>query len=118
MAAPAQDAPAVLRVEQNGSVLLEIADSDGEVRDYLVEAAPPGFAVWAVTLRRLDGEGGPYRVERLPGRWSCDCRDSKFRARTEARSCKHKVAVRGVYELIRRLSVHVREPHHQEEAGR
>lgn len=104
MAAPTQDAPCVIRIDQNGSTVMEITDAEGEVHDYLVEYAPEGLGEWACVLRRLDGQGGPYRVARgVGGRWTCDCRDAKFRARKGGRLCKHRLAVQKDYARYQRL---------------
>lgn len=116
MAPPVQDAPALLKIDPSGAAVLSIVDHEGEEVDYLVEPAPPGFARWAVTLRRLDQRDGPYRVEMLaPGRWACDCGDSKFSARKQGRVCKHRVALRNLKRFIERLTSH---DHENEEESR
>lgn len=102
---PIQDAPALLKISQNGTVLLSIPDADGEEVEYLLELVPPGFAAWAVKLTRLDAKDGPYRVERVgPGIWTCTCRWSKFKARGAGANCKHKIALKGIAKLIERLT--------------
>lgn len=106
MAPPVQDAPAVLRIDPTtGAVTLSIVGADGLEVDYLVEAAPPGFGSWAVTLRRLDQKDGPYRVERsASGRWSCDCKWSKYVARKAGMRCKHLCSLRLVHAFVVRLA--------------
>ncbi len=108
MSQPVQDAPAVLKIAQNGTVLLSIPDADGAEIEYLMEPAPRGFSEWAVKLTRLDAKDGPYRVERVgPGIWTCTCRWTRFKAKFGR--CKHRVAVRCIHKLIERLTSHDRE---------
>lgn len=101
----ATDAPAVLLLDAAGGAVLQLTGADGEVRDYAVEPCPPGLDDWAVVLRRLDGQAGPYRVALSPaGAWRCSCADSIYRSRKERRPCKHAAAASAVRTLTRSLT--------------
>ena len=72
--------------------------------EYLPEtdAEAAGFGL---TLRRLDGAGGPYHVGRAPGRaWRCDCPAYRYRRGACAPyGCKHTQAARGLAGLMEKL---------------
>lgn len=99
----ATPAPA-LAADDRGILSLEIAGPDGEVHSYAIAPAPEGLDRWAVELTRLDGQGdSPYRIALDPrGRWNCDCTNARYRKRNTG-PCKHVVAVRGLYLLMRDL---------------
>ena len=45
-----------LTIDARG-IVVEIPDSKGELRSYEAKRSPDGFDTYAVTLRRLDGDG-------------------------------------------------------------
>lgn len=102
MASPDPDEPLV--IDDLGNV--HLPDHEGRVIVYSPEPAPQGLDDWAVLLRRIDGQAGPYRVARTPqGRWRCDCHDTKFgRPKRELRQCKHRYAAQKLWTLLRRLT--------------
>ncbi len=90
--------------------VLQIPDADGEPHDYLMAFSGEGPDAWACTLTRLDGEGeSPYRVAcTLRGSWTCECGDSRYRARKLARACKHVRTVANLYLTMKEWIDHAR----------
>ncbi len=89
-------------INQQG--LLEIDDAEGELHLYRCAVAPPGLALWAMRLTRLD-TGAEYRTRHLKDdRWDCECPAWKFRKRGTG-PCKHILALQGLRVLLRGLEV-------------
>lgn len=84
------ESAALMLLDAEGQLTLEMPDHKGRVIAYAAEVRPPGLDDFVVHLTRLDGEDGPYRIARCPaGLWRCDCKDAQFRAAKERRHCKH-----------------------------
>lgn len=83
-------------IDDRGIPTIGIADAAGEIRDYRIEAAPPGLSLWAVRLVRCD-TGAAYHVSTDgPLCWSCDCPAQTYRKRGNP-PCKHCEAARLLY---------------------
>lgn len=96
----------VLRIEPAG-LIVEIADTTGEVTDYRLLPVRPGLDAWAVWLERSGGnETRRYRVGVGPdGLWRCTCPDWQYRHHPSVDGgCKHVEAARDIRDFIARAS--------------
>lgn len=97
----------VLRIEPAG-LIVEIADTTGEVTDYRLLPVRPGLDAWAVRLEHTDappGQGRGYRVALgIDGLWRCQCPAWRYRHLPAAEGgCKHIVAARDIREMVEQL---------------
>lgn len=97
----------------NARACLEIADHKGEcwLYEWSVTRGQHGLVVRLVCLDPETGEPAvdraglvrTYAVTLGDGWTSCHCPDSRFRAKKEARECKHVLASRELVELLRAM---------------
>lgn len=102
-----------------GQVGVQLPDSSGTARDYLVRLQPLQPDEWAICLERIDtGAGHNVRCD-ITGTWHCDCRDWVFRGRHNRgrpanEPCKHLRAameLRPLFDAIReQFAPFVQEP--------
>jgi hypothetical protein len=90
-----------LSIASDGSRRLEIADAKGEYFEYSLCPAPPGLALRAYDIERLDTES-VYRLSQETWGWECTCPAHKFR-KIRTSPCKHLKTFLGLSPLQRNL---------------
>lgn len=97
----------VLAIDTRQVVTLEVADAQGEVHSYSIEAAPPGLDEFSLYLTRLD-TGDRHRVAvDARGRWRCSCPDHRYRRSKGGDprdKCKHVQNVKALRRLLESLA--------------